>query len=50
MLQTERFQNASQTLENINAWQIEMETKEEKLKRLIQEEVRKEQQTTKANS
>jgi hypothetical protein len=46
MLQTNRFQNASQNLEQINTWQIEQEAKEEKQKFLIQEKKKNEQQKT----
>ena len=49
-METNRFQSASQSLEQINAWQIELETKEEKQKFLIQEKKLKEQKTTEANS
>ncbi|HEX8288853.1 MAG TPA: hypothetical protein VF556_12705 [Pyrinomonadaceae bacterium] len=44
MLETNRFQNAAQSLEQINVWQLEQEAKEEKQKFLIQEKKRKEQQ------
>jgi len=41
MPQSNRFQNASQILDQINAWQLEQEAKEERQKLLIQERKRK---------
>ena len=50
MIQTNRFQDSLQTLEKINAWQVQLEKKEEKQRFLIQEKIRKEQETKKAVS
>ena len=44
MPQSNRFQNASQILDQINAWQLEQEAKEERQKLLIQERKRKVQE------
>ena len=45
MLKPNRFQNATQSLEQIKTWHNEQEEKEEKQKFLIQERIRKEQET-----
>lgn len=45
MLETNRFQSATQSLEQINIWHLEQEAKEEKQKFLIQERNRKDQET-----
>ena len=44
MLQTNRFRNATQTLEQIKAWHNQQEEKEEKERLLIEERVRSEQE------
>jgi elongation factor P--beta-lysine ligase len=50
MLETNRFQNAWQGLEQINAWHLEQEVKEQKQKLLIQERKRREQETIESKS
>lgn len=47
MLQTNRFQNAARSLNQINAWQKELEEKENKQRLLILEKKRKEQESKK---
>jgi hypothetical protein len=47
MLQTNRFTNAARSLNQINAWQKELEEKENKQRMLILEKKRKEQELKK---
>jgi hypothetical protein len=49
MPESQRFQNATQMLKQIIAWQEEQDAKEEKQKSLILEKVRKEREIKQVN-
>lgn len=49
MSESQRFQNATQMLKQIIAWQEEQDFKEEKQKSLIREKVRKEREIKREN-